>query len=66
MTHEEELEWGRQEQRARIADLAVRTTEGLKAAQANAEARRKAAGLSRSRAADLVLAAGREMRRHAT
>lgn len=63
MTYEEELAWGREEQAKRIADLAVRTPEGLKAAQANAEARRKAVGLSRSRAASLVIEASRELRR---
>ncbi len=63
MTRDEELEWGTAEKAARIADLTVRTPEGLRAAQANAEARRKAAGLSRSRATELVMEAGRNERR---
>lgn len=65
MTRDEELEWGVTEKAARIADLAVRTPEGLRAAQANAESRRKAAGLSRSKAAELVMEASRNERRAA-
>lgn len=63
MTREEELAWGRTEAAARIADLSVRTAEGLRTAQDNAERRRKAAGLSRSRATALVIEANRESRR---
>jgi hypothetical protein len=63
MTYEEEIQWGTTEAAARIADLAVRSAAGLKAAQDNAERRRKEAGLSRSRAAALVIQATREKRR---
>lgn len=63
MTYEEELAWAQAEHVARLADLTDRTPEGLQRAQKNAEARRKAAGLSRSQAASLVLEAGRVRRR---
>lgn len=62
MTYEEELAWGAQESKLRIADLAVRTAAGLKAAQDNAAARRRAVGLSVSRAAELVIRANRQAR----
>ena len=63
MTRDEEIAWGRAEQALRIVDLAVRTPEGLRVAQANAEVRRKAAGLTRTQAATLVAEASREIRR---
>jgi uncharacterized protein (DUF952 family) len=65
MTREEELSWGEAERLARIADLSVRTREGLIVAQTNAETRRKAAGLSRGQAAALVIEANRNLRRSA-
>ncbi len=54
MTSEQMLAWGKAEAEARQADLSVRTVEGLKAAQENAEARRKLIGASRSAAASMV------------
>lgn len=63
MTAAEELAWAQAEHVARLADLTDRTPEGLRRAQANAEARRKAVGLSRSQAASAVLEAGRVRRR---
>lgn len=65
MSHEEELAWGEREADARMRDLMVRSREGLIAAQDNAEARRKAAGLSRNRAAELVSYATRRRRQAA-
>lgn len=62
MTCEEELAWAQAEHIARLADLEDRTPDGLKRAQNNAEARRKAAGLTRSQAARLVHGAGRVRR----
>jgi peroxiredoxin len=63
MTYEEELAWAQAEHIARIADLRDRTPEGLSRAQSNAEARRKAVGLSSSRVAMLVKDAGSIRRR---
>lgn len=62
MTEAQLLAWGQAESAARIADLAVRSAEGLKAAQANAETRRKAIGATRGQAADLVVLANRAAR----
>ncbi|MDG9972955.1 hypothetical protein [Stenotrophomonas sp. GD04032] len=63
MTAEQMLAWGLEESEARQADLRVRTAEGLAAAQANAEARRKLIGASRSAAASMVIDANRHARR---
>ena len=65
MTEAQLLAWGQAEAAARIADLAVRSAEGLKAAQENAETRRKAIGATRGQAADLVVLATRAARRAA-
>jgi hypothetical protein len=62
MTEAEGLAWAVAEHDLRVADLSDRTAEGLRRAQQNAEARRKAAGLSRSQAAALVAEAGRVRR----
>jgi hypothetical protein len=62
MTEAQSLEWGRSESRARQADLQVRSAEGLKQAQENAEARRKLIGATRGQAADLVIRANRDAR----
>lgn len=62
MTPEQMLAWGKAEHAARIADLSIRTPEGLAAAQKNAEARRKAIGASRSAASAMVIDATRAMR----
>lgn len=62
MTEAQLLAWGQAESAARIADLAVRSAEGLKAAQENAETRRKAIGATRGQAADLVVLANRAAR----
>ena len=62
MTEAQLLAWGQAEAAARIADLAVRSAEGLKAAQENAETRRKAIGATRGQAADLVVLANRAAR----
>lgn len=64
MTPEQQLEWGRGEHAARKTDLEVRTPEGLRTAQVNAEHRRKLIGATKGQAADLVLAASREARRN--
>ena len=58
MNYEEELAWAQAEHLARLEDFKVRTPDGLRQAQENAEQRRKVAGLSRSRAASLVHEAG--------
>lgn len=63
MTGEQMLEWGKAESAARQADLTVRSAEGLRQAQANAETRRKAIGASRNAAADMVICANRQVRR---
>lgn len=65
MTGEQRMAWGVAEAAARIADLSIRSAEGLKAAQANAEARRKMIGASRSAATAMVIDANREKRRSA-
>lgn len=65
MTDAELLAWGAAESEARKADLTVRSAEGLRVAQANAETRRKAIGASRNQAADAVIRANREARRAA-
>ena len=65
MTSEQRMAWGVAEAAARIADLSIRSAEGLWAAQANAEARRTAIGASRSAATEMVIAANREKRRAA-
>lgn len=57
--------WGAAESAARQEDLKVRSAEGLRAAQANAETRRKAIGATRGQAADMVIRANREARRAA-
>lgn len=62
MTSEQMLAWGRAEQQQRIEDLKVRTPEGLRAAQANAEQRRKEIGAGRSVAATLCMDATRAER----
>lgn len=68
MTPQQRLAWAEAERGARIAELAMArgTPEGLKAAQLNAESRRKAVGMSQSMAASLVLEAGRLARRTAS
>jgi len=65
MTSEQRMAWGVAEAAARIADLSIKSAEGLKAAQANAEARRKVIGASRSAATEMVMDATREKRRAA-
>lgn len=65
MTDAQALAWGRAESIARKADLQIRSAEGLKQAQANAEARRKLIGATRGEAADIVIRANREARRGA-
>lgn len=65
MTDADMLAWGAAESEARKADLAVRGAEGLRAAQANAETRRKAIGATRGQASDMVIRANREARRAA-
>jgi len=65
MTDAQMLEWGRLESLLRQADLQVRSAEGLKQAQANAETRRKLIGATRSQASDMVIRANREARRSA-
>lgn len=65
MTDAQMLEWGRLESLLRQADLQVRSAEGLKQAQANAETRRKLIGATRSQASDMVIRANREARRKA-
>lgn len=59
MTDEQCLAWGREESAARIADLAVRSADGLRIAQANADVRRKAIGATSGQAADMVIRANR-------
>jgi len=63
MTVEQMNAWGAAEHAARMQDLTDRTPEGLARAQANAEARRKAIGASRSAAATMVSDASRARRR---
>jgi hypothetical protein len=46
-------------------DMTVRSAEGLKQAQANAETRRKLIGATRSQASDMVIRANREEARRA-
>jgi hypothetical protein len=65
MTPEQMQAWGVAERKARMADLEVRGAEGLRQAQANCEARRKAIGASKSAAASMVLDASRQERRAA-
>lgn len=65
MTAEQALEWGEAERAARMADLQVRTADGLRQAQANAESRRKAIGATRSQASVLVNDAAVKARRAA-
>lgn len=65
MTAAEMLAWGAAESAARQADLKVRSAEGLRAAQANAELRRKAIGATVGQASDMVIRANREARRSA-
>lgn len=65
MTSEQMLAWGLAESQARMVDLAVRGSEGLIAAQVNAEARRKLIGASRSAAASMVSDAMKAERRAA-
>ena len=65
MTVEQMNAWGAAEHAARMQDLTDRTPEGLARAQANAEARRKAIGASRSAAATMVSDASRARRRAA-
>jgi hypothetical protein len=65
MTDAQMLAWGRAESLARQEDLQVRSAEGLKQAQANAETRRKLIGATRSQASDMVIRANREARRAA-
>lgn len=62
MTEPEQLAWGAAESARRIADLADRTAEGLRAAQRNATARRRAIGASLGQAADMVILANRAAR----
>ena len=62
MTEAQRKEWGRIELDARKADLTVRTRGGLKAAQDNAKARRKAIQATRAQATAMVLDATRESR----
>jgi hypothetical protein len=62
MNEAQQIAWGVAESAARIADLSVRTQAGLIAAQANAEARRKAIGASKNAAADMVIRANRALR----
>ncbi len=65
MTDADMLAWGAAESDARKADLSVRSAEGLRVAQANAERRRKAINASVSQAANMVIRANREARRAA-
>ena len=65
MSDAEMLAWGAAESAARQADLEVRSAEGLRTAQANAERRRKAIGAAIGQAADMVIRANREARRAA-
>lgn len=62
MSLDEQLEWGRVEGEARVVDLAERSEAGLKAAQQNAERRRKLIGASRGQAAEAVSRALRAKR----
>lgn len=62
MTPAQMLAWGHAEREARMADLSVRTPAGLKLAQDNAAARRRAIGASTSVAASMVQDASRENR----
>ncbi|MBB1599517.1 hypothetical protein [Variovorax sp. UMC13] len=62
MTEAEKLAWGAAESKRRIADLADRTADGLRAAQRNAAARRHAIGASLGQAADMVILANRAAR----
>jgi len=63
MTPEQITQWGRAEADARIADLSVRSPDGLIAAQRNASARRRAIGATIGQAASAVSDATREKRR---
>lgn len=65
MTDAEMLAWGAAESSARQSDLSVRSSEGLRTAQANAERRRKAIGATIGQAADMVIRANREAKRSA-
>jgi hypothetical protein len=65
MTDADMLAWGAAESAARQADLSVRSAEGLRTAQANAERRRKDIGATIGQAADMVIRANREARRSA-
>jgi hypothetical protein len=62
MNEAQQLDWGRAEAALRIADLAVKSAEGLKTAQANAEMRRKVIDATVGQAADMVIRANREAR----
>lgn len=62
MTEAQQLAWGSQEAAARIADLSVKSAEGLRVAQANAETRRKAIGATKGQASDMVIRAQRAAR----
>lgn len=64
MTEAERIAWGTAEHDARVRDLAVaRSAEGLKAAQAAAEGRRKLVGASKSQAAAAIYDAAIQRRR---
>lgn len=64
MTEAQMLEWGTSERATRMAELdCCRSAEALKAAQEGCERRRKIIGATRGQAADMVILAGREIRR---
>jgi len=65
MTDADMAAWGASESAARQSDLAVRSAEGLRVAQANAKTRRKAIGATVGQAADMVIRANRAARRSA-
>jgi len=64
MTPDQMLAWGLEEIAARQADLTIKTAGSIKAAQKNADARRKLIGASLDAASAMVVNANRQKRRN--